>query len=81
VQDSCDFFGSRLDLDICSIFEKNWIRTGSGYWLHFYNEIFLRVIQVVTNDGSSVFLAMVFIFGSVYFAAKIVAAKGLVERK
>ena len=27
------------------IFEKNWIRTGSGYWFDFYNEIFLRVIQ------------------------------------
>jgi len=41
------------------IFEKNWIRTGSGYWLDFYNEIFLRVIQDVTNDGGSVFFAMV----------------------
>ena len=27
----------------------------------FYNEIFLRVIQDVTNDGGSVFFAMVFI--------------------
>jgi len=43
------------------IFEKNWIRTGSGYWFDFYNDIFLRVIQDVTNDGGSVFLDMVFI--------------------
>ena len=28
----------------------------------FYNEIFLKVIQDVTNDGGSVFFAMVFIF-------------------
>jgi len=27
------------------IFEKNWIRTGSGYLFDFYNEISLRVIQ------------------------------------
>ena len=40
------------------IFEKNWIRTGSGYWFDFHNEIFLRVIQDVTNDGGSVFFAM-----------------------
>jgi len=40
------------------IFEKNWIRTGSGYWSDFYNEIFLRVIQDVTNDGGSVFLTV-----------------------
>jgi len=37
------------------IFEKNWIRTGSGYWFDFYNEISLRVIQDVTNDGAVVF--------------------------
>jgi len=43
------------------IFEKNWIRTGSGYWFYLYNEFFLRVIQDVTNDGASVFFAMVFI--------------------
>jgi len=43
------------------IFEKNWIRIGSGYWFDFYNEIFLRVIQDVTNDGGSVFFAMIFI--------------------
>jgi len=30
--------------------------------LDFYNEIFLRVIQDVTNDGAVVFFAMVFIF-------------------
>jgi len=43
------------------IFEKNWIRTGSGYWFDFYNEIFPRVIQDVTNDGGSIFFAMFFI--------------------
>jgi len=32
---------------------------GSGYWFDFYYEIFLRVIQDVTNDGGSVFIAMV----------------------
>ena len=36
-------------------------KIGSGYWFDFYNEIFLRVIQDVTNDGVSVFFAMVFI--------------------
>jgi len=35
------------------IFEKNWIRTGSVYLFGFYNEISLRVIQDVTNDGGS----------------------------
>ena len=44
------------------IFEKNWIRTGSGYLFDFYNEISLRVIQDVTNDVGSVFFTMVFIF-------------------
>jgi len=42
------------------IFEKKWIRTGSGYWFDLYNEIFLRVIQDVTNDGDSAFFALVF---------------------
>jgi len=42
-------------------FEKNCIRTGSGYLFDFYKEIFLRVIQDVTNDGGSVFFTMVFI--------------------
>jgi len=42
------------------IFEKNWIRTGSGHWFDFYNEIFLRVIQDVTNDGGSVLFAVFF---------------------
>ena len=37
------------------IFEKNWIRTISGYLFDFYNEIFLRVIQNVTNNRGSVF--------------------------
>jgi len=55
------FFGSGLDLEI--IFEKNWIRTGSGYLFDFYNKIFLREIQDVTNDGAVVFFTiMIFIF-------------------
>jgi len=41
------------------IFEKNWIRTGSGYLFDFYNEISLRVIQDVTNDGVPVFFAII----------------------
>jgi len=44
------------------IFEKNWIRIGLGYLFDFYNEIFLRVIQDVTNDCVVVFFAMIFIF-------------------
>jgi len=36
-------------------------KIGSGYWFDFYNESFLRVIQDVTNDDSSVFFAMLFI--------------------
>jgi len=48
------------------IFEKHWIRTESGYWFDFYNEIFLRVIQDVTNDGGSVFFAMFFILSVEY---------------
>ena len=44
------------------IFEKIWIRTGSGYFFDFYNKIFLRVIQDVTNDGAGVFFDMIFIF-------------------
>jgi len=44
------------------LFKKNWIRTGSGYTFDFYKEIFLRVIQDVTNDGTVVFFAMIFIF-------------------
>jgi len=31
------------------ICEKKWIRTGSGYFFDFYNEISRRVIQDVTN--------------------------------
>jgi len=38
------------------------IKFGSGYWFDFYNEISRRVIQDVTNDGGSVFFAMVFMF-------------------
>jgi len=37
-------------------------KIGSEYLFDFYNEIFLRVIQDVTNDGAVVFFAMVFIF-------------------
>jgi len=37
--------------------------TGNGYLFDFYNEIYLRVIQDVTNDGGGVFFAiLVFIF-------------------
>jgi len=43
------------------VFEKIWIRTRSGYLFDFYNEIFLRVIQDVTNDVAVVFFAMIFI--------------------
>ena len=53
LSDTCDFFGSGLDLNIQ--FLK---KIGSGYWFDFHNEIFLRVIQDVTNDGGSVFFAM-----------------------
>jgi len=60
LQDACNF----LDQDWIwiSIFEKNWIRTGSGYLFEFYNEILLRVIQDVTNGCAVVFFAMIFIF-------------------
>jgi len=42
LQDTCDF----LDQDWIwiFIFEKNWIRTGSGYLFDFHNEIFLRAL-------------------------------------
>ena len=53
----CDF--SDRDWIWIFTFEKNWIRTGSGYLFDFYNEISRRVIQDVTNDGGSVFFAMV----------------------
>jgi len=43
------------------IFEKNWIRAGSGHWFDFCSEIFLRVIQDVTKYGGSVFFTKVFI--------------------
>ena len=45
------------------------IGSGSGYWFDFYNEIFLRAIHDVTNDGGSVFFAMVIILS--VFAALI----------
>jgi len=44
-----------------SFLKKNWIRTGSGYWFDFYKEIFLRLIQDVTNDCGSVFFAIILI--------------------
>ena len=61
---SCRILAMFLDQDWIwiSIFEKNWIRTRSGYLFDFYNEIFLAVIQDVTNDGAVVFFAMIFIF-------------------
>jgi len=62
---SCRILAILLDQDwiwMC-IFEKNWIRTGSGYLFDFYNEIFLRVFPDVTNNGAVVFFAItVFIF-------------------
>jgi len=59
---SCRILAIVLDQDWIwiFIFEKNWIRTGSGYLFDVCNEICLRVIQDVTNDGGSVFFAMVF---------------------
>ena len=61
---SCRLLSIFLDQDWIwiFIFEKNWIRTGSGYLFDFHNEIFLRVIQDVTNDGAAVFLGKIFIF-------------------
>jgi len=38
------FFRIRIGFG-CLFLEKNWIRTGSGYWFDLYNEIFLRVAQ------------------------------------
>ena len=38
------------------------IGSGSGYWFDLYNEIFLKVIQNVTNNRCSVFFAIFFIF-------------------
>jgi len=37
------------------------IGLGSGSLFDFYNEILLRVIKDVTNDGAVVFFAMIFI--------------------
>ena len=61
---SCRILAICLDQDWIwiFIFEKNWIRTGSGYLFVFYNEIFRRVIQDVTIDGAVVFFAMIFIY-------------------
>jgi len=56
MQDPCDFLDE--DWIWIFIFEKNWIRRGSGYLFHSYNEIFLIVIK----DGAVVFFAMIFIF-------------------
>ena len=62
LQDTSDFLGQ--DWIWIFIFEKKWIRTGSGYWFDFYNELCLKVIQDVTNDGDSVFFAMFFILSA-----------------
>ena len=64
---SCRIFAIFLDQDWIwiFIFEKNWIRTGSGYMFDFHNEIFLRVIQDQMSHGhygASVFFTVVFIF-------------------
>jgi len=58
---SCRILAIFLDQDWIWIFsfEKNWIRTWWGYWFDFYNEIFLRVIQDVTNDCAVVFFAII----------------------
>jgi len=53
------FFRIRIGFG-CLCLKK--IGSGSGYRFDFYNEITLRVIQNVTNDGGSVSFAMVFIF-------------------
>jgi len=42
------------------VFEKIWIKSGSGYFFDLYKEIFLRVIQDVTND------AVVFLLWFIY---------------
>jgi len=57
----CRILAIFLDWIWIFIFEKNWIRTGSGYLFDFYNEISLRVIQDVTNDSACVFFTEVFI--------------------
>jgi len=51
------------------IFEKNCIRTGSGYWSDsITNFSWLRVIQDVTNDGGSIFfLVLVAVFSFCYY--------------
>jgi len=53
------FFGIRIGFGY--LFLKK-IGSGSGYLFDFYNEIFLRVIQDVTNDGAVAFFAMIFTF-------------------
>jgi len=42
------FFRIRIGFGY-SFLKKN----GSGYWFHFYNEIFPRVVQDVANDGAA----------------------------
>jgi len=49
-------------------------KIGSGYLFDFYNEIFLRLMQDVTNDGASVFLTMVFIFTKIKMILSVCAA-------
>jgi len=55
--------------------KKIWSGAGSGYCIDFYNEIFLRVIQDVTNDGGSVFFTIVFVL-SVCLCAALITISG-----
>jgi len=56
------------------ICEKNWIRTGNAYLLDFYNDISIRVIQDVTNDGGSFFFAMGYIHTNIKILLSVRAA-------
>jgi len=53
------FFWVRIEFGYLFL-KKNWIRTRSRYLFDFYNEIFLRVNQDVTNDGAVVSFALIF---------------------
>jgi len=57
---SCRILAIFLDQDWIwiFIFEKNWMRTGSGFLFDFHNESFLRVIQDVTNDGGNIMFSL-----------------------
>jgi len=50
---SCRILAIFSDQDWIFIFEKIWIRTGSGCLFDFYNKISLRAIQDVTNEIGS----------------------------